>query len=140
MKILIIEDDKGQAETLAKLLKKQRERQGDLDVECAPTLHDGISKGQMFKPDVTLLDPGLPDVSDWKESLNAIKELPRPVVVVTGLDDRDHQITLAAFMAGAEDVFHKPFCTTLTDRLLSAVTSAVLRYRARMGILANGTR
>jgi len=131
MKILIIEDDHGQAETLAKLLLAQRRKQKDLDIACADTLTAGFEKAARVRPDVTLLDPGLPDVANWKESLKAIPNLPPTVVVVTGLPDENYELTREAYAAGAEDVFHKPFCTTLTDRLLSALTSAVLRHRAR---------
>lgn len=101
-KILIIDDES----SIRKLLKVSLEANGYHIVE-AQTGQEGIQKIIEEKPEVILLDLGLPD----KDGLSIIKEVRQsaqtPIIVLTVID-RD-QIKIEALDGGADDYVTKPF-------------------------------
>lgn len=84
MRILIIEDHEAEATGLCKLLSKRLL----CPVECffAGTLEAGTRMAVEVNPDITILDPGLPDCT-YEEAAQAIPFMPPPVIVVTDFDD-----------------------------------------------------
>lgn len=84
MRILIIEDHEAEATALCKLLTKRLL----CPVECsfAGTLEAGLKMAVEINPDITILDPGLPDCT-YEEAAKAIPFMPPPVIVVTDFDD-----------------------------------------------------
>jgi DNA-binding response OmpR family regulator len=130
MKILIVEDDPAQSETLAKLLKKSA-GETNVSIERAGTLREGISKSNALRVDVTYLDLALPDVKDFHETIHAIKDFYPPVIVITGMDDADGAIKLECFTYGAQNFFLKPRdLKLLVPHLLSTGAAAHLRREA----------
>ena len=102
--VLVI-DDEVQIRRLLKLaLESQHYRYFE-----ATTGQGGLSEAVFHKPDVVLLDLGLPDM-DGIEVLRRLREWSSvPVVILSVRDGADDKI--AALDAGADDYVQKPFDT-----------------------------
>lgn len=136
MKILIGEDDKVQAETLAALFKKMSSEL--LDIRLAHTFADTVRLSHEYRVDVTYLDPGMPDIKDWREAAHRLNEILPPVIILTGQDDPTGEMELEFYKYGAQNVFQKVRDITLiVPHLLSSGASAHLR-RVLPEKLANG--
>jgi two-component system KDP operon response regulator KdpE len=70
---------------------------------------DGIAQAAQCRPDVILLDLGLPDM-DGITVLNRLREWSQVPVIVLSVRDRDHD-KVSALDAGADDYLTKPFST-----------------------------
>ena len=101
-RILIVEDEREIAELLAAYL----ERAG-YEVARAASVADALRLHAQFRPDLVLLDIGLPG-GDGVEVLTQIRRrLETPVVMVTARDD---DVTkLSSLRIGADDYVVKPF-------------------------------
>jgi two-component system KDP operon response regulator KdpE len=100
--VLVIEDDTSLRRALRTSL---RARAFDV-VECA-TAEEGIVQVADNRPDVVLLDLGLPDL-DGLEALRRMRSFSEiPVVVLTARDRQQDKIE--ALDAGADDYVTKPF-------------------------------
>jgi len=115
--ILIVEDDK----TVARLIATMMETQGYL-YHTAYNGNEGIAMAFSHKPDVMLLDLGLPDI-DGVEIIKRVRECSNmPIIVVSSReDDRDK---VKALDEGADDYITKPFSI---DELLARVRVALRR-------------
>jgi two-component system KDP operon response regulator KdpE len=90
----------------------------------ADTGQSGLAGAAMRRPDVVLLDLGLPDL-DGMEVLKRLREWSAvPVVVLTVRDSDDEKV--AALDAGADDYVTKPFST---PELLARLRAAQRRAR-----------
>ncbi|WP_328996450.1 response regulator transcription factor [Kribbella sp. NBC_01245] len=80
---------------------------------------DGIAAVARDKPDVVLLDLGLPDLDgrDVLAMMRAVSEV--PVIVATARDDDDSMVRLLD--AGADDYVIKPFSSAQIDARIRAV-------------------
>ena len=103
--VLVVEDDQINSAALVQLLKGQGYR--------AEAIGDGeraLVSIDRAAPDLVLLDVQLPGMSGF-DVCRCIKQNPAtrliPVVLVTGLDAREHRI--AGIDAGADDLLTKPF-------------------------------
>lgn len=111
--ILVVEDN----DVLLSLLRRALEREG-YEVVAAP---NGVAMMKLLrdsKPDLIVLDVGLPDV-DGRDLLAALKKDPRtlqiPVVVWSGRDpDSNRRIALEL---GAEDYVEKGPPSTLVPKI-----------------------
>ncbi|OWK27855.1 response regulator [Sphingomonas mucosissima] len=108
---LIVDDEPSAMQLLARLVD-----QAGYDAICANGGEEGLAMAQQAKPDLILLDIGMPVVSGW-QVLEALADdrhlLSIPTVVVTVDDDRRR-----ALAAGASDHLVKPVDRTeLTDIL-----------------------
>ena len=104
IKVLLIEDNPGDARLIQEALKES----GDsfFEVSLEPTLGAGLSHLLESLPDVILLDLMLPDSSGevtFKEIHARAEQL--PILVLTGL--RDQAQALAAVREGAQDYIAK---------------------------------
>ena len=113
-KVLIVEDDEFQQKLLARLLSGQ-----NLELAFAGTGEQAQSKMWEMKPDLVLMDVGLPDTSGV-EATRAIKSIAQfahvPIVMVTGHSER--AIVVESLKAGAVDFLVKPFDrNTLIEKL-----------------------
>lgn len=117
-KILIVEDDAH----IRRLLRTALQRGGHAVVEAA-TAREGLSLLDIGKPDVVLLDLGLPD-RDGLELIQLVKARSgAPVLVVSAREDTVEKV--AALDLGADDYLTKPFDT---EELLARIRTA-LRHR-----------
>jgi two-component system KDP operon response regulator KdpE len=102
MRILIIDDEP----QIRKLLRVSLGAHG-YDIDEADTGKDGISRAAIFKPDLIILDLGLPDV-DGKEVVQRVREWSEaPIIILTARDQEQEKIE--ALDAGADDYITKPF-------------------------------
>jgi two-component system KDP operon response regulator KdpE len=93
-------------------------------VHEAPTGQEGLQAVAYRRPDVVLLDLGLPDL-DGREVLRRLREWSDvPVVVLTVRDSEEEKV--AALDAGADDYVTKPFSTA---ELLARLRAAQRRAR-----------
>lgn len=100
--ILIIEDDN----VVSKLLGTMMESQ-EYAFNCAATGRDGLMSAMSHKPDVILLDLGLPDI-DGVEVINRIREWSNvPIIVISAREEERDKVE--ALDAGADDYLTKPF-------------------------------
>ncbi len=117
--ILLVEDEESITTPLAEAL----ERDG-FHTEIAHTVADGLAKGKTVKPDLVLLDIGLPDGSglDVCRELRASSNVPIIILSARG-EEADRVVGLEL---GADDYVVKPF----SAREVIARIRAVLRRSA----------
>ncbi len=115
-RVLVVEDDPA----IARLLRRSLTDRGDA-VNVASDGASGLTIAMRDKPDVVLLDLGLPDL-DGREVLKMLRAVSQvPVIVVTAQDD--DRTVVQALDAGADDYLVKPF----GSEQLAARIRAVLR-------------
>lgn len=116
-KLLVVEDDTH----IRRLLRVAAERAGYRVGEAA-TAREGLSLLDIDKPDLVLLDLGLPD-RDGIELIQLFKAKGATVIVVSARADTEEKV--AALDLGADDYLTKPFDT---EELLARIRTA-LRHR-----------
>jgi signal transduction histidine kinase len=104
LRVLLVEDNPGDAELVRKSLTDARGP--PFDLLAVDTLDEGLAAGRSRPFDVVLLDLNLPD-SDGVETLRVFRaECPTaPIVVFTGTDDLE--TALEALRSGADDYVSK---------------------------------
>ena len=96
---------------------------------------DGIAQAAQCRPEIILLDLGLPDL-DGVEVLKRIREWSRVPVIILSVRDREND-KIAALDAGADDFVTKPFGS---GELLARVRTTLRRNQpqAADAIFRNG--
>jgi two-component system cell cycle sensor histidine kinase/response regulator CckA len=106
LRILLIEDDPADARLIRELLKEAREM--SFEVEGAETLAEGIARLPAVRPDVVMLDLGLPD----SVGLETVRKLFAqaggrvPVLIVLSIV-ADQDLAVQAVQLGAQDYLIK---------------------------------
>ncbi|MDD5902327.1 MAG: response regulator transcription factor [Oscillospiraceae bacterium] len=117
--ILVVEDDNA----VAKLMMATMESQG-YQYHIAKTGAGAIMEALSYKPEVMILDLGLPD-TDGIEVINKIRAWSNmPIIVVSARSEDADKV--AALDAGADDYLTKPFSV---DELLARLRVALRRVR-----------
>ena len=118
-RILVIDDDS----QIRRLLKISLTAHG-YEVDECKTGQEGINRADIFKPDLILLDLGLPDI-DGKAVVIAIREWSKvPILILTARDQESEKIE--ALDVGADDYVTKPFSMgELLARLRVALRHAI---------------
>ena len=112
--MLIIEDDATIRTALVRALTARSH-----STMTSPTAMDGLQSLVAHRPDVVLLDLGLPDL-DGASLLAMIRSVSDvPVIVVSARDDGDGIV--AVLDAGADDYLVKPFAVDQLDARIRAV-------------------
>src|SRR5579859_1028965 len=114
--ILTVEDEP----RISRYLRSSLQMAG-YDVLVAPDGIKALELVQENRPDLVLLDIGLPHMSGFEVLENIRKQYDMPVIVLTALDTEDDKVK--ALMMGADDYLPKPFGA----RELQARIVAVLR-------------
>ena len=134
LRILLVEDNPGDARLLAEILKEARGLSATL--KHVDRLEAAKAELRDEKPDLVLLDLSLPDAQGMNTLTGALEAAPDvPVVVLTGLDDEDTAVR--AVHAGAQDYLMKG--TVEPAMLARAIRYAVERKqidRERRALLA----
>ncbi len=116
-KVLVIDDDNEIIETVQFALETSGYR-----VVIARDGNQGIALAEQESPDLIILDMMMPKRSGFLvlENLRRNREVPIPVIMVTGNEGNRHQAY--AELLGVSDYIHKPFAM---DRLLNAVKKLI---------------
>ncbi|WP_157247936.1 response regulator transcription factor [Nonomuraea typhae] len=117
--ILLIEDDVTIRTSLGRGLRELGHA-----VSSSPTALDGLRLAVQDRPDLVVLDLGLPDL-DGRELLRMLRSVSRVPVIVATARDGDAEM-VPALDAGADDYVVKPFSAAQ----LNARIKAVLRRTA----------
>src|SRR5438067_13777400 len=117
--LVLVVDDEPQIRTL---LKATLTRAGYTVVEAASG-REALNAKSIDKPDLVLLDLGLPD-RDGLELVTLLRQEPRPALIVVSARDQTEQ-KVAALDLGADDYVPKPFDT---EELLARFRAS-LRHR-----------
>ena len=104
MTALVIDDEP----QIRRLLRVTLEGNGFRVID-APRGQEGLMQAAQCRPDVVLLDLGLPDM-DGVEVLKRLREWSQVPVIVLSVRDREND-KVAALDAGADDYVTKPFGT-----------------------------
>ena len=124
--ILIVEDDNAVANLISATLETQ-----DYAYKRAATGAVAVMEALSCKPDVVLLDLGLPDMDGMTILRNVRKWSKVPILVVSA---RSHERDkVEALDAGADDYLTKPFGT---EELLARIRAAVRHTRTPEGAAA----
>lgn len=129
LKVLLVEDDPGDAFLLQTLLTQAD--QVKFDLVCATRLAEGLDSLSENTFDIMLLDLSLPD-SVGLATIDKVRAytLNLPIIVLTGLDDEE--IAMQAVQAGAQDYLAKG---DLDDNMLTrAIRYAVERHRLQTAL------
>ena len=113
-RILIVEDD----QSIRDALRRSLTERGHV-VTVASNGMSGLEATLKDRPDVVLLDLGLPDVDGFTLIPMIRSALPVPILVITAQDD-DRAI-VKALDAGADDYVVKPFGSDQIDARIRAV-------------------
>lgn len=116
MKILIIEDEKLLAESIATYLKQEQ-----YNCEFTSTFDEAIEKTGVYEYDCILLDLNLPD-GEGLEILEALKKESKQdgVIIISARDAVDDKII--GLKLGADDYLPKPFhLSELSARIYSVI-------------------
>lgn len=101
-RILIVDDEP----QIRKLLHVSLKAHGFI-IDEAASGQDGINRAAIFKPDLMIVDLGLPDING-KEVIREIREWSNaPIIILTAHDQEQEKI--AALDVGADDYITKPF-------------------------------
>ena len=117
--ILIVEDDNAVANLIAATLETQ-----DYAYKRAENGAEAVMEALSCKPDVVLLDLGLPDM-DGVEIIKKIRSWSNMPIIVVSARSEDFD-KVSALDAGADDYLTKPFSV---DELLARLRVALRRVR-----------
>ena len=117
--ILVVEDDNAVANLIAATLETQ-----DYRYKRANTGAGAVMEALSSKPDVVLLDLGLPDM-DGVDVIRKIRSWSNMPIIVVSARSEDFD-KVAALDAGADDYLTKPFSV---DELLARLRVALRRVR-----------
>lgn len=116
--VLIVEDDVD----ISRLLRLELEDAG-FRVSCFDSGMRGLAAIREERPDLVILDLGLPDLSGAEIARRVRRTDPTPIIILTAADDVETKVTL--LNAGADDYLAKPFHV---EELLARVGVQLRKY------------
>lgn len=130
MRVLLIEDDSGTAQSLNLMLKTE-----GLTVYTTDLGEEGVDLGKLYDYDIILLDLNLPDMSGY-EVLRALRlaKISTPVLILSGLAAVEDKIK--GLGLGADDYLPKPFHKS---ELIARIHALVRRSKGHaQSVIATG--
>jgi len=116
-RILVIDDEP----QIRKLLTVALEARGYM-VECASTGKEGVQLAATYRPDLLIVDLGLPDI-EGREVIKSIREWTQTPIIVLSVRDQEKE-KIAALDSGADDYITKPFSV---EELLARIRVSLRR-------------
>jgi signal transduction histidine kinase len=132
IKVLLIENDRVDANQLLSLLKQNPSNLTELNISWVTSLTDGLRELGAHAYDAVLLNLGLPD-SDGIDTLISVRKSSQtlPIVVMTG--STDQKMALEAMQNGAQDILVKG--RPSGESIVRAVRYAIERCRADRAVM-----
>ncbi len=120
MRVLLVEDDAGIAQSIELMLKLE-----EINVYRTDLGEDGVDLGKIYDYDIILLDLNLPDMSGF-EVLRSLRvsKVKTPILILTGLAGIEDKVRGLGF--GADDYMTKPFHK---DELVARIHAIVRRSK-----------
>jgi two-component system, chemotaxis family, protein-glutamate methylesterase/glutaminase len=112
IRVLIVEDSAVVREHLRRIIS------ADPRLEVAGLAASGeeaLVMAERVSPDVISMDIHLPGIQGFEVTRRIMAERPTPIVVVSGRDAEDVNLTMEALKVGALSVVEKPACATHKD-------------------------
>lgn len=131
--LLIIEDD----DRIRSLLMRSLREEGHA-VDSAATGLAGLERAIASRPDLVVLDLGLPDV-DGTQVLTMLRAVSRVPVIIASARDDDPSL-VQALDAGADDYVVKPFTTAQLEARIRAVLRRSEAAGERQEVVVGGLR
>jgi PAS domain S-box-containing protein len=137
LKVLLVEDDLGDAAWIKELLEDSEESMYRFELQHSTRLAEALQYLSQEKPDAVLLDLGLPDSQGMPTLQRLIDVAPDvPVVVLTGL--ADEEFGALAIHAGAQDYLIKGQINR--DQLVRSLRYAMERQRSEEALRQSEAR
>ena len=131
MRVLLVEDDSGTAQSIELMLKTE-----GINVYVTDLGEDGIDLGKLYDYDLILLDLNLPDMSGFEvlRKLRAAR-IDTPILILSGLASLEDKIK--GLGLGADDFVPKPFHK---DELVARIRAIVRRSQGHaQALVATGS-
>lgn len=131
LQVLVVDDER----QIRRFLRISLQANG-YQVHEADTGHDALTRAAQLRPDLIILDIGLPDIIGV-EVLRRLRAWTQTPVIMLSVRDSD-QDKVAALDAGADDYLTKPFST---DELLARMRVALRHARPQpeMQVFTSGS-
>jgi|LakMenEpi03Aug12_release.lakeMendotaPanAssembly.Ray.scaffolds.fasta_scaffold158674_3 signal transduction histidine kinase len=132
IQVLLIENDRVDANHLLGLLKQSQSNLTELNISWVTSLTDGLRELSARAYDAVLLNLGLPD-SDGIDTLIRIRKSSQtlPIVVMTG--STDQKMAIEAMQNGAQDILVKG--RPSAESIVRAIQYAIERCRADRAVM-----
>ncbi len=127
IKVLIVDDSAFMRAAVQQILAS------DADTEvvgASPDGMDALEKVKTLRPDVVLLDVEMPVMDGFEALTRIMSESPTPVVMLSGLGQKNARLAIKCLERGAIDFIHKPSGTIsydidiLSDEIIEKVKTA----------------
>jgi len=131
VRVLLVEDDSGTAQSIELMLKTE-----GINVYVTDLGEDGIDLGKLYDYDLILLDLNLPDMSGFEvlRKLRAAR-IETPILILSGLASLEDKIK--GLGLGADDFVPKPFHK---DELVARIRAIVRRSQGHaQALVATGS-
>ena len=134
LRILHVEDSETDAIIIQRAIKKSMPKCEITHINNMKDVEGKLREDDQF--DIILLDLGLPDTSDRKESFKRVEKLRKniPVIILTSVND--HDLALGFVGKGAENYIKKSVVCETPETLQQAIEFAVCHYRHQKTQLA----
>lgn len=109
IRVLIVEDSAVVREHLRRIISADPRLEV---VAAASSGEEALVLADRVSPDVISMDIQLPGIQGLEVTRRIMAERPTPIVVVSGIDSEEINLTMEALKAGALSVVEKPVCAT----------------------------
>ena len=134
VRILVVDDEPSIRKTVSTNLARH-----GYDVDTAETGYEALDRYSRRKPDLILLDLGLPDI-DGLEVIQQVRQRASTPIIVLSVREEEHA-KVAALDLGADDYLTKPFgVEELLARIRVALRHAVSQAAPSGSLLRCGKR